>query len=525
MPRNLEALRPLLRATVAVAVALAGVDLLLLAMRPWPEPGPAPWLQDRYLSAGISVVLLAIVLMLGTRLRRALGRAEAAARQQQQVLDALEAGVVLFDARGRMVFCNQHFQRLYASLGADSSPGVSYERLLRAVVARGLAPDAAGREETWIARRLADFGDTGTGLMRRMPDGRWQRIDERRLPDGGVLAHIVDVTDLVAKEEAIEAARRDAEQARERLEDAIEALPAGFELYDADDRLVMVNRMNVRMYPQLADLADQRPTFEQVVRANAARGGLPFLATSEQLEGWIERRFDERKDPLEASLHRIAEGRWIRVYERRTRDGGLVAIRLDVSELVQREQELHVLNSRLQQLNGELSVLSQTDPLTGLANRRVFDRRLAEEVARSARHRVPLALLIVDIDHFKAYNDHYGHPAGDACLRRVASLLRECAGRPSDLVARLGGEEFGVLLPHHPGAEALHVAGRCAQTVEAVAIPHAASPVASHVTVSVGVAQLSDSAPQPAALLAAADAALYRAKRDGRGRVVLAEER
>src|SRR5678809_1408269 len=114
-------------------------------------------------------------------------------------------------------------------------------------------------------------------------------------------------------------------------------------------------------------------------------------------------------------------------------------------------------------IRDRLSVMSQTDALTGLANRRAFDQRLAEEVSRAARHGVPVSLLIVDIDHFKAYNDHYGHPAGDACLRRVASVLRECAGRPSDLVARVGGEEFAVLLPHQGSADAMRVAGRTAR--------------------------------------------------------------
>jgi len=199
-----------------------------------------------------------------------------------------------------------------------------------------------------------------------------------------------------------------------------------------------------------------------------------------------------------------------------------VAIRLDVSELMQREQELNLLNGRLAQLNQELSVLSRTDALTGLANRRAFDQRLAEEVSRAARHQVPLALLVVDIDHFKSYNDRYGHPAGDACLRQVAAVLRECAGRPIDLAARLGGEEFAVLLPHLGNAEAMQVAQRCVQAVEAAAIAHEGSPVAPHVTVSVGVAESTQLAQDGAALLAAADAALYLAKRQGRRRVVLA---
>jgi diguanylate cyclase (GGDEF)-like protein len=530
MHRRVKALRPLLHATVLAAIVLAGADVLLLVLRNWPGSGLATLLDDGYFGVAIGVVLLAIVLVLARRLARALDKAELAARQQQQVLDALEAGLVLFDASGRIVFCNQHFARLYANLGAAALPGASYEQLIRAVVAHGMAPDAAGEEEAWIARRLADFGRESTVLMRRMPDGSSRRIAELRLPDCGVLAHIVDVSEMVAKEEAIEAARRDAEQAqqevaqsRQRLEDAIEALPAGFELYDADDRLMMVNGMNVQMYPQLADMVDERPTFEQVVRANVARGGLPFLETPENLDAWVERRSNERRNPSEVAIHQIAESRWIRIYERRTRDGGLVAIRLDVSELMQREQELNVLNTRLAQLNQELSVLSQTDALTGLANRRAFDQRLAEEVSRAARHGVPVSLLMVDIDHFKAYNDHYGHPAGDACLRQVATVLRECAGRPIDLVARLGGEEFAVLLPHEGSADAMQVAERCLQAVEAAAIAHAGSPIAPHVTLSMGVAQSTKSAQDAAALLAAADAALYRAKREGRRRVALAE--
>ena len=220
-------------------------------------------------------------------------------------------------------------------------------------------------------------------------------------------------------------------------------------------------------------------------------------------------------------MHQTGEGRWVRTYERRMRDGGLVAIRLDVSELMQHEQELSLLNGRLAHLNQELSVQSQTDALTGLANRRAFDQRLAEEVSRAARHLMPLALLVVDIDHFKAYNDHYGHPTGDACLRQVATVLRECAGRPIDLVARLGGEEFAVLLPHQGSADALQVAERCLRAIDVAAIAHAGSPVAPHVTVSIGVAQLIKPAPDGAALLAAADAALYLAKRQGRRRVVL----
>jgi diguanylate cyclase (GGDEF)-like protein len=285
----------------------------------------------------------------------------------------------------------------------------------------------------------------------------------------------------------------------------------------------MVNSTNLQMYPQLGFLVHKRPTFDDVVRANAAHGGLPMLSTPPELDAWIAQRQRERSDPSGARVHRISDSQWVRVHERRTRDGGLVAIRLDVSELMQRESELMEMSRRLAQANQALSVLSHTDALTGLANRRAFDLRLTEEVSHALQHGMPLSLLLVDIDHFKHYNDRYGHPAGDECLRRVSAVLRDNAGRPTDLVARLGGEEFALLLPHQPAAAALVFAQRCVRAVLAAAIEHAASPSATVVTISIGVADLAHcGGHDPAALLAAADAALYQAKQQGRNRAVAA---
>jgi diguanylate cyclase (GGDEF)-like protein len=286
----------------------------------------------------------------------------------------------------------------------------------------------------------------------------------------------------------------------------------------------MVNRMNLQMYPQLAHLATLRPTFEEVVRANATRGGLPLVQSPEALDALIAQRQAERSVPGDVRVHRIGEDRWVRVHERRTREGGVVAVRLDVSELMRREAELTVLNAQLARLNSELSVLSQTDALTGLANRRAFDLRLQEEVSRASRHGMPLALLLVDVDHFKGYNDRHGHPAGDECLRRVAAVLREHGRRPTDLVARIGGEEFALLLPHEDVAGALASAELCVAAVDAASIPHLASPLTGFITVSVGVAVLRDGIADATALLAAADAALYSAKERGRHCAMLAAD-
>ncbi len=134
--------------------------------------------------------------------------------------------------------------------------------------------------------------------------------------------------------------------------------------------------------------------------------------------------------------------------------------------------------------------LSHRDPLTGVANRRALEERLAVEWRRAARHRFPLSLLMLDVDHFKAYNDHYGHIAGDACLERVAEALSQTIGRAEDLVARYGGEEFAALLAGSGPEEALALAEKVRAAVQDLAIPHARSNASDWVSVSIGVASV-----------------------------------
>lgn len=163
------------------------------------------------------------------------------------------------------------------------------------------------------------------------------------------------------------------------------------------------------------------------------------------------------------------------------------------------------------------------DALTRLANRREFDRRLGIEWNRARRDGHVLSLVLIDVDCFKNYNDHYGHPAGDACLQKVAGALQSVVRRSADLVARFGGEEFVVLLPATDAADASALAERMRRQVADLQIPHAASRVAAGVTASLGVATLAPGdACQPPDLVAAADAALYRAKEQGRNRVAVA---
>jgi len=193
----------------------------------------------------------------------------------------------------------------------------------------------------------------------------------------------------------------------------------------------------------------------------------------------------------------------------------------EINRLVEEKSAaLGQANRHLREANRQLERLSHRDGLTGIANRRRFDEALALEWGRALRHGYSLALLLLDIDDFKSYNDSYGHLAGDDALRQVARALNEALGRAEDCVARYGGEEFAVLLPQSTLADAEPVAAHVAQSVARLALPHAASRAAPYLTVSIGVAALIPQVGLDAlALVTRADGALYRAKTLGRNRI------
>ena len=199
-----------------------------------------------------------------------------------------------------------------------------------------------------------------------------------------------------------------------------------------------------------------------------------------------------------------------------------------LEDLRQRNRELQALvderTEALAQANQRLQLLSNTDGLTGIANRRHFDDALTREWARAQRAQTPLALVMLDVDLFKHFNDHYGHLAGDACLQALALTLAQVgARREGELAARFGGEEFVVLLPGSDLQAAADVARHIQEALVQLALPHEGSPHGI-VTVSFGVASLQPQRDQlPEELVRQADRALYRAKQGGRHRIELAQ--
>jgi diguanylate cyclase (GGDEF)-like protein/PAS domain S-box-containing protein len=243
--------------------------------------------------------------------------------------------------------------------------------------------------------------------------------------------------------------------------------------------------------------AEGRPSIQAAIEAGA-REGTPWdlelpLVTAKGNARWVRTQ----------GVAICEDGRPVR----------LLGAFQDITEKKTNAIELH-------RLNEQLTRLSTTDALTEIGNRRLFDQTLKTEWQRAARRGAALGLLMIDVDHFKEYNDHYGHPAGDAVLRQIARMVGESVRRGGELVARYGGEEFALLLPGADLEAARTIAERCRQMVVDAKIEHRASATSAWVGVSIGVAsQVATPGVDCGVLVEIADAALYRAKRCGRGRI------
>ncbi len=246
-------------------------------------------------------------------------------------------------------------------------------------------------------------------------------------------------------------------------------------------------------------------------------------------EDWPAVRVELRKlnagsdDIVFSYRRRCKSGRfvWVETRVRAARDRASGIVR----EFIASSRDISVQKAteeKLNAANAALAALAATDGLTGIANRRAFDEALDREWRRAQREQTALALLMIDVDHFKPFNDFYGHLAGDDCLRRLAATISGCLHRPGDLAARFGGEEFAVLLPTTDAPGALEIAERIHDAVAALQIGHDVTPL-GRITLSIGIASDGPERYHSAqALLHTADSALYTAKHEGRNRSVIA---
>ena len=479
-------------------------------------------------------------------LEQALQGAERAERRLREAVNAMPAGLEIYDEDDRLVLCNDQMTRWRPHLPAKESLGKTYEELLRDGLRHGIPEVEQGQEELWLAHEMALRGHRSGPEIRHYPNGLWMHMHERRTPSGMTVCVRLDISDLIEQRQKLEAARQESQRAWQLLERAVEALPVSIEIFDDQDRLVLYNQQLSRMYPHMNYAEHLGQRFVDILRYSVDRGLIPSAHGRE--EAWIAERMAEHGHRKSNLVQRLADGRWINIYETRTPENYVVAVRLDITDLIEQREALEAAQQQAQQARQllqdavealpECFALFDADDRLVICNaqyrrlypisppmmvagspRRRFDDRLATEWLRCGRHHLPLCVILIDIDHFKLYNDHYGHLAGDECLRRVAQLLQACTRRADEVAARFGGEEFVLLLPDVGREAAVAVAQRCMQSLREAALTHARSPTAPVITFSMGIASMVPRADAASAtLVQAADAALYRAKSGGRNR-------
>ncbi len=430
---------------------------------------------------------------------------------------SIDEAVAIYDADERLVWWNDRFPALFPELAPGLRQGQPFAETAQALYDL-MNPAGGDRQarDAFVGRALERHrGAAGPIDYQRPDDGRWLRLTLHDLPVGGRLKIWHDVTALYE--------RRAPDH---RLAEALSQLTLGLMLWDHDHRLQYIN---TRFFVDLfgGHVTDPAPlyageagTFWQAVA--------PAFMPSPELDALVA----AAAPPAAPAVLQTRDGRWIRIEEQRS-DGGFTTPFVDVTELKRREDEasavrldleqsLHKLRrvqAELVKSNERLTVMAETDPLTGVMNRRKFLDHARHEFARSQRYGRDMALIMVDIDHFKKLNDTWGHLAGDTALMRTAERLSSSV-RSLDFVGRLGGEEFAILLPETPGAAAIALAERLRRVVAEISLPEEHGTIA--LTASFGVSARETGDKELLNILARADRALYAAKRGGRNQVATA---
>ena len=255
-----------------------------------------------------------------------------------------------------------------------------------------------------------------------------------------------------------------------------------------------------------------------LLRGNKRTKNIPIIfvtaATKERSQvfrGYGSGAVDYLFKPLETGVLKSKVKIFLELYHQRR------LLEEKTQELDAKVMELETLQSKLEKSNEKLRQLSSLDGLTDIPNRRFFDETMTREWQRGTRRQKPLSLILADIDHFKAFNDAYGHVLGDDCLKRVAKGLGKSILRDVDTIARYGGEEFAAILPETDETGAVLIIQRMLESIKSLKIDHKASPTANHVTVSFGLSTMVPNKDlHPTQLIESADSALYLAKNSGR---------
>lgn len=362
-------------------------------------------------------------------------------------------------------------------------------------------------------QELMRGGDVLTDVEEELvgKDGRsrWFVTSKRPILDAtGTTVGLVGVTRDVSSHRRLEEELR---ANRDLLSHALAEMSDGVAMFDAEGRLTFSNDRYRSSFPRTNHVRKAGTSLRRILEEVVATGE-QLGAPQSDAEAWIGDVLKSLKSGGEEQVQ-LFDGRWLHIRTRVASDGGAMVVVSDVTAIKKAETELLGLTAQLR-------TLATTDGLTGLSNRRAFDQVLQLEMGKCAQLSRDLALIMIDVDHFKAYNDLYGHPSGDECLRKIGQCLSSIV-RSDDVAARYGGEEFAIILPGAGIEEAKALAERALGALEQIALVHAGNPKGI-VSVSAGIATVDMVGEDIERLLAGADGALYRAKANGRDRVEVA---
>lgn len=413
-------------------------------------------------------------------------------------LDALGIGACEYDAQMRALCWNQTFLQFFPEDEGEIYVGEPYgDNLLRFYRCR-LPPEELPEIARHVAEGVARH-ENQTQPFEFTHNGRKLRASSLRAPDGGRVR--------LWQQLDVESHAETAPEQVLPVMDALRFIPDGVTILDAKERVIAANNAFRRLY----DLPGGAPvvgrTLDEII-AWCWRGASPMGAWRAAISNGL--RYDGV--PFEIEL---PGQRWLRLIARHSSGGVSFFTHADITVTKRQQIELLEAQEALRRANAALAELAETDGLTGLANHRRFVARLADAALRPE----PLSLLMIDVDHFKTINDRFGHLVGDACLKTIAEVIAHEVVPASALVARIGGEEFGVLLGMQVEA-ACEIATSIRRALARVPWP-TLHPELAGVTVSIGLCA-SEGPLDGTSLHASADDALYAAKRNGRDRIELA---
>lgn len=442
----------------------------------------SPWRSRVIREVAQTAILLTVIFIGGLLIWRMTNRLAAKTQQLDTAINAMPQGLCLFDTRQRLVLSNRRFRELYDYPNHLMQQGTPLTLILENLVERG-----ARQGEMTVQQYIDGISPEGGETVFNI-NGRLISIVRKPAPDGGWVATHEDITDHKLSEQMLARQAADLRRINEYFESAINNMPQGICLFDADQRVTVANSRYAELYKLTAEEIQPGTTLQEILEHRAQRG-TNLITSPDQYRSINIKRMREVLD--------IADGRTVSIRRQMLSDGGWLTTHDDITE--QRTSEK------------QIAYLAAHDALTGLPNRPCFIEALERATEEATAN---TAVFLLDLDRFKAVNDTLGHAAGDLLLKEVASRLRSQI-READVVARLGGDEFAIL-------QNLDVSGHeptislALGIIDVVSQPYELDGQLANIGTSIGIALCPEQGTDRSDLMKKADLALYAVKAEGR---------